>query len=387
MRRLWIFTSSMGMVFALLFAVATVASAQQERGSMNGKTAEEVYKNIQVLKGTPATDLNQTMHLIAGSLGVGCNFCHIEDRASDEKPAKETARKMMRMVMAMNKEFFNGRQEVSCYTCHRGSFEPVNVPIVPVPPAQAREPRPTNLPTADQILSKYVEALGGEQALRKVTSREVIATEGVPTGPGGSVVVPGQLERYMKAPNLRVDVVKTDKFTISSGFDGTKAWSQNERGRVSELPSPDQERAKRNADFYQSLDLMQEYTKLRVVGIRKVNDHDAYEVLGTVQGDSPERLFFDTQTGLLLRKSTYLATAIGRSPLDVDYDDYRDTGSGTKYPFLIRYSPASLREVLTSQTTIHVQSVKDNLPIDDAKFAMPQSKAPSARGRRRNGSS
>lgn len=379
MRRLGISMQSIGMAFVLLLAVAGVASAQQGERSLDGKTAEEVYKNIQALKGTPASELDQTMHLIAGSLGVGCSFCHVgEDRASDQKRTKRTARKMIEMVLAINKNSFGGRQEVSCYTCHRGNITPVNVPILPTARVAERE-RPKNLPTADQILAKYVEALGGEQALRKVTTRVVTASEDVPTGPGGSVMVPGRLQRYMKAPNLRLDVLETPKVTIRSGFDGTKAWSENARGRVSVLPSPDQERAKRAADFYQSLDLKQDYTKLRVLGIRKVNDRDAYVLVGSVQGDTPERLYFDTQTGLLLQKSTYLPTAIGKSPFNIDYGDYRDTGSGTKYPFLIRYSPPTPRSVLSSQSTIHVQTVQDNVSINDAKFMRPKSKKPSAR--------
>ena len=95
-------------------------------------------------------------------------------------------------------------------------------------------------------------------------------------------------------------------------------------------------RAARAADFYEPLNLKREYPQLTVRGIEKVNGRDAYLVVGVPQGEKPESLYFDTQTGLLLRKQTVLPTPIGDSPFQMDFDDYRDTGSGVKVPFLIR---------------------------------------------------
>ena len=80
---------------------------------------------------------------------------------------------------------------------------------------------------------------------------------------------------------------------------------------------------------------------MTVTGIESVNNRDAYLVVGVPQGDSPESLYFDTQTGLLLRKQTVLPTPIGDSPFQMDFDDYRDTGSGVKFPFLIHMSPSN----------------------------------------------
>jgi hypothetical protein len=91
-------------------------------------------------------------------------------------------------------------------------------------------------------------------------------------------------------------------------------------------------------------------------------------------------LFFDTQSGLLLRKITVLATVAGNLPMQVDYDDYRDTGSGVKIPFTIHMVPITLGESVATQTTIRIQKVQDNVPVNDSKFAMPASKpaAPAA---------
>jgi hypothetical protein len=115
-----------------------------------------------------------------------------------------------------------------------------------------------------------------------------------------------------------------------------------------------------------------------VRGIQKVDGKDAYVVIGNPMGDGAERLLFDTQTGLLLRKTTVVPTAGGNLPMQVDYDDYRDTGSGVKIPFTIRVVPGTLGNSLAVVSTIKVQKVQDNVAIDNAKFARPASKPAAA---------
>ena len=366
-----------GMVAGLILAATLFAHAQGGPGNMEGKTAEQAYKNIKVLTGTPADQLAPAMHLIRAALGVDCEFCHEEaDRSADTKRPKETARKMMQMMMDLNKNSFNGRQAVTCDTCHRGSPDPENTPMLPV--MDAAEMPQVPLPSVDQILAKYVEALGGEQALRKVTSRVITGTQYIPSGPGGAVPVPAAVERDLKAPNMIVDIYKTPTYTISDGFDGTAAWSQDARGRVAEPGKLEQMRAKRSIDFYEPLSLKSEYTQMMVRGIERVNDRDAYVVVGRPQGDSPERLYFDTETGLLLRRARALPTPLGNIPLNTDYADYRDTGSGVKFPYLITMDPANGDTVLTVVATLHVTKVQDNAPVDNSKFAKPAPKPAAA---------
>jgi photosynthetic reaction center cytochrome c subunit len=374
MRKTRFLMSNIAIVAGLVFAAGLVAHAQE--GNAQGKTAEQVYKNIKVLNGTPADQLIESMHLIRGALGVDCEFCHEDpDRAADTKKPKETARKMITMMMDINKNNFNGRQEVTCYTCHRGSTDPVGTLILPAPEQPEDQEARANLPSADQILAKYVEALGGEQAIRKVTSRVITGTQFVPSGPGGAIPVPAAVERDEKSPNLVVSIYKTPTYTLSNGFDGSKAWAQDARGRVNEPGNTEQMRAKRDSDFYLSLDLKQNYTQMRVVRTETVNGHEAYLVVARPQGDSPERLYFDVHSGLLLRKLTVLPTPLGNSPYQVDYDDYRDTGSGVKFPFLITMNPATPESIPSTTATLRVTKVEDNAQVDAAKFNKPESKA------------
>ena len=110
---------------------------------------------------------------------------------------------------------------------------------------------------------------------------------------------------------------------------------------------------------------------MTVRGIEKVNNRDAYVIVGVPQNDSPERLYFDAQTGLLVRKVTVLPTPVGDSPFQVDFEDYRDTGSGVKVPFLIQMNPANPRTELAPAATLRVSKVEDNVVIEDSKFTKP----------------
>lgn len=169
----------------LVAAAATVVAgltpqSAPAQAAPDAKTAEQVYKNITQLKGTPADQLQPAMQFIAASLGVECTFCHVQGKyEADDKPAKKTARDMMAMTSAINTNSFRGRLQITCYSCHRGSTRPVNLPPVlesdaparPTSAAAAPGGPPAQALTVDQILEKYVAAVGGADAIKKVTSR------------------------------------------------------------------------------------------------------------------------------------------------------------------------------------------------------------------------
>src|SRR6266571_3273818 len=144
-------------------------AAQQVPAGPGAKKAEEVFKNIQVLKGIPADQVFPAMLFITASLGVQCDYCHVE-RAfeKDDKQPKQTARKMMQMMFAINKDNFDGHREVTCYTCHSGGTDPDGTPVineeeaksVPEDKMHHKEASTAGLPSADQILGKYLLAVG-----------------------------------------------------------------------------------------------------------------------------------------------------------------------------------------------------------------------------------
>jgi Photosynthetic reaction centre cytochrome C subunit len=359
----------------LALALASYAAAQQQ--NLEGKTAEQAYKNIKVLTGTPADQITPTMRTIARDLGVTCEFCHDpKDRSLDTEDAKETARSMITMMRDINKNSFGGRTEVTCVTCHAGHNDPANIPTLP-PFSVAKigpgdEVKPPTLPTIDQVLAKYVTALGGEQALRKITS--MVATGSRQNyNPGADTLPPAfPVEIYAKAPNLTLTVGHQANGVTGAGFDGTSAWTQSPQGRVTQLAGAAANRAKRDADFYPALNMKQNYQRLAVRDIEKIGDRDTYVVVAVPQGADPERFYFDTQTGLLLRHQTIGKSAVGDVPYATDYENYRDAGNGVKVPFVMNTVGPSRPDC----SSITIDKVQLNAAIDNTKFAKPESKTP-----------
>jgi len=92
------------------------------------KPAGEQFKNVQILKAVPSGEFIATMRSFNAALGVQCDFCHAQDRSSDEKGEKLMARKMLTMTHEINEKNFNGKMEVKCFTCHKGAEHPVSEP-------------------------------------------------------------------------------------------------------------------------------------------------------------------------------------------------------------------------------------------------------------------
>lgn len=335
------------------------------------KTVEQVQKNIQVLKGLPQSQLVPVMNYISVSLGEKCTFCHVNkdgnwDYASDEKPEKTTARDMIKMVLNVNKTTFKGATEVACNTCHRGRSHPVSNISFPLPqPLEARatnaEPKPKeNPPTADQILDKYLEALGGKAAIDQLQSRVMkgtwLTSDGITLG----------YEVYQSGPDKLYSVLNTLKQgAFEKGFDGNVGWEKSTHG-VRTLEDSELFYLRRYPDLFKDLKLKEQFTRLSFAGKDKIDGKEVYVLRGTTPDNRRERLYFDLQTGLLLRRSGNVTTMIGVIPEQVDFEDYRDVG-GIKLPFTIRVS--SIDSFFSS--TRKFSEIKVNVPVDQNKFSKP----------------
>jgi photosynthetic reaction center cytochrome c subunit len=332
------------------------------------KLAEEQFKNIKVLKGIPAELVSPSMNFITASLGVECEYCHVRgdrglDFEKDDKKTKVTARKMMEMMFAINKDNFDGHRDVTCYSCHRGAADPVATPIItdeePKPEAE-RGKAPGDgkpvLPPADQLLDKYLAAIGGETALEKVTSRVE----------KGKINANGQqlsIEVYAKAPDKRISIMHLPNGESITAFDGKQGWLSN-AGHAHMMSAAENEAARIDSDLYFAEHVKNLYKKFTVVPGEKIDGHDTYLVLGRNEGQPPLRLYFDQQSGLLLRLVRYAETALGRNPTQIDYTDYRDA-EGLKIPY--RWTLARPR----NRFTIQIDQVQQNVAVDEAKFAPP----------------
>jgi outer membrane lipoprotein-sorting protein len=361
------------LVIVICGIVVGGAKAQPGGGSQavsapGPKTAEEQFKDIQVFKGIPADQLIPAMQFITASLGVECEFCHVQGafEKNDKKP-KQTARKMIEMMFAINKDNFAGHREVTCYSCHRGRTDPVATPVVmaeqPTPGTneaksiESGEAGATSGPSANQLFEKYLTAVGGEAAVEKVTSRVM---KGTITFGDRNIAI----DVYAKDPDKRVSFTHTPEGDSITAFDGHEGWLGVPKRPVREMHGPDIEAAAMDADLHFPAHLKVMFSEVKVRGKETLGDRDAYVVIGEREGKPPLRLYFDEQSGLLVRLVRLGETPLGQLPTQIDYADYREV-SGVKIPF--RWTLARPG----GRFTIQVSEVKQNVPVDDAKFAKP----------------
>jgi photosynthetic reaction center cytochrome c subunit len=331
------------------------------------KKAEDVFKNIRMLKGIPAEQVVPSMEFISSSLGVECSFCHVEDHfEKDDKKPKRTARDMMQMMFALNKNNFDGHREVTCYSCHRGARDPIGTPLVDGE-VRASETAgnsdtrklPASLPTASQLLENYIRAAGGATTIESVTSRTAKGSENFR---GEST----RIEFFTKAPNQQAVVrhyATGDSVTV---FDGHAAWFRMPGRAARDLYGADLEGAELAADLQFPLHIQQYYPELRVEYPEKIGERESYVLLCAGEGRPSAKLYFDEQSGLLERVVRYKDSALGVDPEQIDYADYRDV-QGVQLPFRITISGP------TSRSTIQLDDVQENVPVDDARFSRPPS--------------
>jgi hypothetical protein len=382
-RRLFPGLSIACLLSACLFLVAASKSespaqtpAAPGAATNTPKKAEEQFKNIQVLKGVPADQIFPTMQFITASLGVECDFCHVQNAFDkDDKKPKQTARKMMQMMFAINKDNFDGHREVTCYSCHRGSAHPMAIPVVmteepktaagmphqPENASKTGETKENTGPTADQLIDKYVQASGGAAAIEKVSSRVMKGTIDF-----GGMSLP--IEIYAKDPEKRISYTHMKDGDNVTAFNGQEGWLGMTGRPLREMHGSDLDGAAIDADLHLATHLRQMFSEIQTHGTEKIGDSDAYVVIGRREGKPSIQLFFDQSSGLLVRLVRFGDTALGLMPTQIDYADYRDT-NGVKIP--CRWTLARP----SGRFTIQISEVQQNVPVDDARFTKPAAPA------------
>ena len=346
------------------------AGQQQERQS-GQKLAEEQFKNIQVLKGIPADQLIPAMQFISASLGVECDFCHNHEAMdSDEKKPKKIARKMMTMMFDIDKNNFDGKLQVTCYSCHRGAAMPVSIPEIKEGPAGhgVEENMPgasVALPKGEELLDKYLAAVGGADAVQKITSR--VQKGKVTTSDGKTWPV----DVYSKAPDKRISLVHLPNGDSVTAFDGKHGWMSVPGRPAHMMSASENEGARIDADLYFPVHVKTMYEKFKVTKGEKIDGHETFLVEGQSEGKPPLRWYLDKQSGLLLRLVRYAQSPLGLNPTQIDYADYRDA-NGVKVAFHWTVARPGNR------FTIEVEDLQQNVPEDDAKFAAPPPPAAAA---------
>jgi len=356
----------------LLGAVASVRIAAQTAPAAQPLLTDQVFRNIQVLKGIPVDTFFDVMGMFASSMGEDCTFCHSKDAVfrheafGDETPRIRRARQMIAMMNAINETNFGGRPMVTCFTCHRGSNSPVTSPKLAL---QYGEPEddpnvinfpPETKPTAAEILDRYLQAIGGTAQLAKLTSFSAKGTySGFDTD---HKEIP--VDIYAKAPNQRTWIIHMpdgDSFRV---FDGRNGWWVGP-----DAPAPET-LTSGNLDRYRLEALIafpaaiKDAFKGWKVGRSAIDGKPVQIVQGTNPPLLPVNLYFDPKTGLLVRLVRWNATPVGPVPTEINYDDYRDV-AGVKMPFAWTVSQTYM------QMTIKLNSITPNVAVDQKFFAKP----------------
>lgn len=215
------------------------------------------------------------------------------------------------------------------------------------------------LPTVDQILNHYIEATGGRDAWKKLTTRVSKGTLDIP-----AMNMSGSIEIHEKAPNESLATVMIAGNAFVQGYDGKTAWSNDPQNGLRELSDGELEEAQRDADFYHALDLKTLYKSLTIKSKEKIGDSDAYLVEGATGDGDPDVMYFDATSGLLIRLTGQRHTPEGAAPTQIDLSDYRDV-DGVKLPFSVHQSVGDVAY------TISFSEVQHNVEMDDAQFAKP----------------
>lgn len=360
-----------------------------------GQLAPDYFKNIKVLTKVPADQLRTQMEFFTASLGVQCNFCHIQGQFdSDENPRKDRARKMMQMVDRFNDSPSNDIT-LTCATCHHGHVPPERTPTLAVNMTQAEadaaaaaraaraggpgagrgpggpgapggpggrgrgpapEPKPTE--TADAVIAKYVQALGGQTALAAAKTRVLEGSQTTRDLQTQPIKVSEKI-----SGEYRVDVASTPNpsFRVSTP---SSAWATGfgPNANPRDLEGVLAAQVARPTDFGLALNARTIYSSFDVRRYETIDGKRSI-VLDARRGPIvTETLSFDMDSGLLLRRLVLTKTAYGSLAEQIDYSDYKDA-SGIKIPFTIRH--ATWNQVTTEKFV----DAKVNAPIDDAIFA------------------
>jgi len=359
--------------------VDRAAAQANQAAATKAQKAGDAFKNVttSTLKELPVDDFIASMGVISADLGLDCADCH--PAAGSDKvdwvfdtARKKTARRMVEMVATINRTNFGGAQFVTCFTCHHGRLRPTTTIALDAlygPPNEEKDDIVApgeGGPSADQILDKYIQALGGTQRLAGVKSFIATGTSVGYEGIGGG----GQFEIFGKAPDQRtVQIVFKDhpeRGDSTRAYNGSTGWVKSPRGLLGEyeLIGSELDGLRLEAQLAFPGQIKQVLTSLRAGNPDTVNGSDVDVVQGTGPRGVLATLYFDKKSGLLVRMVRYGRSPVGRVPVQYDYSDYRDVG-GVKFPFKYTFS------WLDGRDAFQLTEVKTNVPIDAAKFGKP----------------
>ena len=341
--------------------------------------AEQVFKDIQVLKGITVDEFMDTMGMFAAATTKDCTGCHAPEILSGSRdafakptPMIQRARQMTVMMNTINRNFFGNQRRVTCYTCHSGIPFPQRVPNLTIqygePPADNPDrlefvALPDRAKEVDAIFTKYLQAIGGAQAWGGIKS---FAAAGTYAGWDTShVEVP--VDFYAQAPNRFTTIVHRKEGNNIFVFNGTNAWFAGIDAAAPNFTlnytGGNLTGARIDALIQVAPQMIQKAFSRWQVSEDLVNDEPVTVLEGSNQGEAPVHLYFN-EDGLLIRLVRWNETAVGPVPTQFDFSDYRQAGAVRK-PF------QWVRAWTNNRVVFKLKDVQVNAPVDAARFSRP----------------
>ena len=358
--------------------LGSVLTAGQTARQPAQPLAEQVFKNVQTLKGLPVDEFLETMGMFAASTGLNCTDCHVDEsggsweKYADDNQLKRTTRAMVGIMTAINKQYFGGKPGVTCYSCHNGNRRPKVIPSLAVQymvnpvlddPYEILQPA-FDAPPVDEVLDKYIAAVGGAAALKGLTS---YVAEGTYSGYDDFEQFPVQV--FAQAPNQRTTILKSQYGDATTTFDGRAGWQASPITLgpvpVVALTGGNLEGRALEAELAFPGQIKQMLSNWVVGPVTAIGDREARIVQGKKASGTPIKLYFDEETGLLVRMVRYSTESpVGRVPTQIDFEDYREV-SGIKVPF-------KWTSMWTNGRTVYqLKNVQINAAIPATRFSQP----------------
>jgi outer membrane lipoprotein-sorting protein len=369
------FVCAVALMVVCLLGVGYAASQAPGAQAAPGQPpmAENVYLNVQVLKGIPVDQFNDTMGMFASALLLDCVGCHDPKITFDPKafanptPRIQRARQMVVMMNALNKMYFGGQQRVTCFTCHNGDPQPERSPSLRLQYGELLND-PTSFkffpdvaaPPAEKMLARYVDAVGGTGPLARLNG--FVATGTYMGFETSDQEVP--MELFTRAPDQRAMIVETGATDLMMIHNGKNAWRYQPDTPIPliELTGWSLTGSRVDTMAFFPTTLTKAFAQWQV-GYADIDGESVEVARGMNPGQSPVNLHFD-KSGLLKRLVRWTQTAAGPVPVQIDYSDYRDV-DGVKIPF------EWVQTWTNGQAFIKLKDLKPNVAIDNAKFAKP----------------
>ncbi|MGH9678533.1 MAG: hypothetical protein ACRD4Y_01140, partial [Candidatus Acidiferrales bacterium] len=317
--------------------------------------------------------------------------------------------------MALNKTVFDDKREITCYTCHHGvakaaptmlfpgekeptersaaeifptlsiaafanlnpTMSPSKAPATVVSgtaPQMKPEATPAGqLPSVDEVFSKYEEALGGKAAIDQVNSlvhkgTAEMLVPAIPSPKGSPPPPPPAMGTVLAEWDVKssagvISVEFPGRGPAIVGFDGTIGWHNNP---IREDTGDELLLDKDLGEKVPALNFRETHTDVEVDAMEKIDGREVYRVVGTRKEGIParDRIYFDARTGLLARTYTTMQSVLGGFPEEITYEDYREV-SGLKVPFTLSVASAEGNRVYKWS------EVEANTSLDESKFAKP----------------